>query len=70
MLIHVWHCLARIAIHTKMRTMCLACILVCVVIYIGRVFAHNRIQYISNTNTTHTNTDWYVLNKYLFVLNT
>ena len=62
--------LAQIAIHTKMCTMCLAYIIVCIVVYIESVFAHNIIQYIRNTNIIHTNTDWYVLNTYLLVLNT
>ena len=62
--------LARIAIHTNICTMYLACIMVCIGVCIESVFARITIQYVRNTNTIHTNTDRYVLNTYLLVLNT
>ena len=63
-----WYFLARIAIHTNICTMYLACIMVCIVVCIES--ARIIIQYIRNTNTKHNNTDWYVLNTCLLVLTT
>ena len=53
--------------------MYLACMMVCIVVFIysiESIFAHIIIQYKRNTNTVHANTDIYLLNTYLLALNT
>ena len=57
-------------VHTNTFAMYLACIVICIVVCIESVYAHTINQDIQNTNTLHSNTNWYVLNTYLLVLNT
>ena len=62
-----WYILACIVIHTNLFPQYWACTVVC----IKSVFAHIIIPYRHNTNlnTIHTNTDGYIFNTFLLVLN-